>query len=212
MPQRKEPHHLQGSQRGEALQGSSAPASAVGQRARVKEGPARCARSVCRQEESARRTCTLHRRRLPGRHAGGARSGATRRPAPANILLYSISADPGERRKREIAIALLEDDQLALSAQVLQEFCVQATRPTRTDAIEHELAAGLIRTWLRFRVQNTTPQLMERALEIKAAHRLSYWDAAIVAAARTLGCQVLLSEDMAHGRELAGVRILDPFR
>jgi predicted nucleic acid-binding protein len=129
-----------------------------------------------------------------------------------NILLYSISTDPGERRKREIAVTLLEDDQLALSVQVLQEFYVQATRPIRTDAIEHELAVALIRTWLRFKVQITTPQLMERALEIKATHRLSYWDAAIVAAAQTLGCQVLLSEDMAHGRELDAVRILDPFR
>jgi predicted nucleic acid-binding protein len=137
---------------------------------------------------------------------------STTRFIDTNILLYSISTNPGERRKREIAITLLDDDQLALSVQVLQEFYVQATRPTRTDAIEHELAVSLIRTWLRFKVQNTTPQLMERALEVKATHRLSYWDAAIVAAAQALGCQVLLSEDMVHGRELDGVRILDPFR
>lgn len=129
-----------------------------------------------------------------------------------NILLYSISTDPGERRKRDIAVTLLDDDQLALSVQVLHEFYVQATRATRTDALDHELAGGLIRTWLRFKVQAITLEVMEGALEIKAAHKLSYWDAAIVAAARALGCQVLLSEDMAHGREIDGVRIVDPFR
>ena len=49
-----------------------------------------------------------------------------------NILLYSISGEPSERRKRDTAIALLDHDDLALSVQVLQEFYVQATRPTRT--------------------------------------------------------------------------------
>jgi len=50
------------------------------------------------------------------------------------------------------------------------------------------------------------------ALEIKAMYRLSYWDAAIVAAARALGCRELLSEDMTHGREVEGVTIINPFR
>ena len=40
----------------------------------------------------------------------------------------------------------------------------------------------------------------------------SYWDAAIVAAARALGCQELYSEDMSHGREVEGVTIINPFR
>jgi predicted nucleic acid-binding protein len=129
-----------------------------------------------------------------------------------NILLYSISQDPAESRKRDAAIALLEDDDLALSVQVLQEFYVQATRSTRTDALDHELAVGLIRTWLRFTIQELTLPVMLSALDIKASHRLSYWDAAIVAAARALGCREILSEDLSHGREIDGVRIHDPFR
>jgi predicted nucleic acid-binding protein len=101
---------------------------------------------------------------------------------------------------------------LGLSVQVLQEFYVQATRPTRTDALDHEIAVGLIRTWLRFEVQELTLPVILGAFEIKAAQRISYWDAAIVAAARALGCRELLSEDMSHGREIVGVRITDPFR
>jgi predicted nucleic acid-binding protein len=57
----------------------------------------------------------------------------------------------------------------------------------------------------------TLPVVLD-ALDIKAAFKLSYWDAAIVAAARALGCRDLLSEDMAHGREIEGVRIENPFR
>jgi predicted nucleic acid-binding protein len=129
-----------------------------------------------------------------------------------NILLYSISRDPAESAKRDRAIALIDGEDNALSVQVLQEFYVQATRPTRPDALPHDIAAGLIRTWLRFKVQDITAPVMTRALDIKAAHRLSYWDAAIVAAAGALGCRELYSEDMAHGREVEGVTIINPFR
>ena len=129
-----------------------------------------------------------------------------------NILLYSISRDPMEASKRDIAIALLDAENIALSVQVLQEFYVQATRATRPDALAHEIAVGLMRTWLRFKVQETRLPVMINALEIKVRYRLSYWDAAIVAAARALGCRELLSEDMSHGREVEGVTISNPFR
>ena len=129
-----------------------------------------------------------------------------------NILLYSISRDPTEAFKRDIAIALLDAENIALSVQVLQEFYVQATRATRSDPLPHQIAAGLIATWTRFRVQAITLAVLTGALEIKAAHGFSYWDSAIIAAARALGCRELYTEDMAHGREVEGVAIINPFR
>ncbi len=128
-----------------------------------------------------------------------------------NILLYSISRHPDETRKRERAIMLLDEEGGALSVQVLQEFYVQATRPSRADAIAHSVAAALIHTWMRFSVQDITSSILTRALDIKAKHGFSYWDSAIIAAARALGCRELYSEDMAHGRDVEGVLILDPF-
>jgi predicted nucleic acid-binding protein len=129
-----------------------------------------------------------------------------------NILLYSISRASLELRKREIAEALLDANDNAVSVQVLQEFYVQATRTTRPDALPHDIAAGLVRAWLRFKVQDTTRSVMLEALDITARHGLSYWDAAIIAAARALGCRELMSEDMTHGREVEGVTIVNPFR
>jgi predicted nucleic acid-binding protein len=128
-----------------------------------------------------------------------------------NILLYSISTSRDEVRKHTIAVELLESDDLALSVQVLQEFYVQATRQTRPDAIAHEIAVGLIRTWLRFSVQESTIDVMLAAFDIKARYQLSYWDAAIVAAARTAGCHEVLTEDMSHGLDVNGVAITNPF-
>jgi predicted nucleic acid-binding protein len=84
-----------------------------------------------------------------------------------NVLLYSISRNPAEHSKRRIAEALLDFDDNALSVQVLQEFYVQATRSTRADALPHDIAAGLVRAWLRFKVQDITHAIMLSALDIK---------------------------------------------
>ena len=129
-----------------------------------------------------------------------------------NILLYSVSSAQNERTKRETAERVLLETDNALSVQVLQEFYAQATRPTRAARLTHETAVRLIGTWLRFPVQSITVAVMSDALGIKATTGLSYWDCAIVAAAKALGCRELLSEDMAHGRDIGGVRIVNPFR
>jgi predicted nucleic acid-binding protein len=129
-----------------------------------------------------------------------------------NVLLYSISRAPDEISKRERALELLDRPDCALSIQVLQEFYVQATRASRPDALAHDVAAGLVRAWLRFEVLDMTVAVLIGALEIRAAHGFSYWDSAIVAAARALGCPELYTEDLSHGRVIEGVTIINPFR
>jgi predicted nucleic acid-binding protein len=129
-----------------------------------------------------------------------------------NVLLYALSTAPAEHAKRERARSLLDSDDLALSVQVLQEFYVQATRPSRRDRLSPAQAAGLIEAFVRFPVQETTLELVRAAIAAQRRFRLSYWDAAILEAARLLGCATLLSEDLAHGRDYGGVRVLDPFR
>jgi predicted nucleic acid-binding protein len=99
-----------------------------------------------------------------------------------------------------------------LSVQVLQEFYVQATRPSRTDCIEHQEAVDLIDSWLRFPVQELTVSLLHSALASKDRYHISYWDAAIIEAARAAGCREVLSEDLQDGHDYAGVLVVNPFR
>lgn len=40
---------------------------------------------------------------------------------------------------------------------------------------------------------------------------LSYWDALVVVSAASAGCAVLYTEDLNHGQEIAGVRVVNPF-
>jgi predicted nucleic acid-binding protein len=131
-----------------------------------------------------------------------------------NILLYAISKDPAERRKAEIAIAILDSplEQLALSVQVLQEFYVQATRVSRQGALPHRLAEDYVDHWQALQVQDTTFALFRSAVASSRRFGISYWDAAIIEAARMMGCDTVLSEDLNDGQAYGGVRVRNPFR
>jgi predicted nucleic acid-binding protein len=135
-----------------------------------------------------------------------------RRFVDTNVLLYAVSTVREERSKSETALRLLDEDDLALSVQVLQEFYVQATRSGKADRLDHDQAMTLIESWLRFPVQETTVELLQAAVDARKRFGLSYWDAAIIEAARLLGCRVVLSEDLTHGANYGGVRVLNPFR
>ena len=129
-----------------------------------------------------------------------------------NVLVYAANTSPREAAKSAVARSLLASDDLALSVQVLQEFYVQATRATRPNPMPHDQAVALVEAWLRFPTQDMTPSLMQAALATKARFRISYWDAAIVEAARVLGCRVVLTEDLKDGQDFDGVRVENPFR
>ena len=128
-----------------------------------------------------------------------------------NVLLYSISRDPAEITKSETARELLTGRDLALSVQVLQEFYVQATRETRKDLLTHRQAVELVTAFARFPVQETTVDLVRGAMATRDRFGLSYWDAAIIEAARILGCEAVLSEDLAAGQDYDGVKVTNPF-
>jgi len=132
--------------------------------------------------------------------------------ADTNILLYAISGDPDEQPKADRAKELMAERDLALSVQVLQEFYVQATRATRSDAIGHADAVALIESFRRFPVAPVTAEVMAAALATCDRFRISYWDAAILEAARSLGCEIVLSEDLSDAVDYGGVRVVNPFR
>ena len=129
-----------------------------------------------------------------------------------NVLLYAVSAEPAEESKTVAANELLGARDLALSVQVLQEFYVQATRESRLDPLTHEQAAALVGAFLRFTVAETTTPLMLAAIGARRRFGISYWDAAIIEAARSLGCSLVLSEDLSDGEDYDGVRVENPFR
>lgn len=132
--------------------------------------------------------------------------------ADTNVLLYAVSRDPEERRKAERARGILAERDLALSVQVLQEFYVQATRDGRADPLTHEQAANLVESFMRFPLIDVTREVMLAAISTRHRFLISYWDAAILEAARSLGCDTVLSEDLNDGQDYGGVTVENPFR
>jgi predicted nucleic acid-binding protein len=129
-----------------------------------------------------------------------------------NVLLYAVSSEPEEAPKARRANEILYAGDVALSAQVLQEFYVQATRASRPNRIAHEPAAKLVESFRRFPVAAVTAEVVLAALATCERFRISYWDAAILEASRSLGCSLVLSEDMNDGQDYDGVRVENPFR
>lgn len=129
-----------------------------------------------------------------------------------NVLLYAALRNEEEQAKVTRAKEILLAMDLAFSVQVLQEFYAQATRQNRPGRIPHEEATSLIKAFRRFPVQDVTVGLMLAALDTRARFQISYWDAAILEAARRLGCEVVLTEDLSDGQDYAGVRVENPFR
>ena len=128
-----------------------------------------------------------------------------------NVLLYGASLEPQDVSKRKIARILLNETDLAISVQVLQEFYSQATRPTRPRPLSHEEAMRFLARILTFQIQPITLEIFHSAVAISQRFQISYWDAAILAAARVLGCDAVYSEDLNPQQDYDGLRVVNPF-
>jgi predicted nucleic acid-binding protein len=130
-----------------------------------------------------------------------------------NIVLYAY--DQREPEKSTIARAILSDlwrtREGQLSTQVLQELYVNLTRKLRS-VVPRSKARALVGRYGRWPVHTITTGDILEATELEQRHSLSFWDALIVVAAARSGAELILSEDLQHGRTIAGVRIENPFR
>src|SRR5262245_6719365 len=128
-----------------------------------------------------------------------------------NVLLYSIDDDPANVAKRDRARQLLLTEPWGWSVQVAAEFFVNATSPKRPFRLAAADAAKLVDNWLAFPIQSMTPDIVRAAIDYHQRFGVSYWDAAILAAAKALGCRTVYSEDLNHGQYHDGVQVLNPF-
>jgi predicted nucleic acid-binding protein len=95
-----------------------------------------------------------------------------------------------------------------VSLQVLQEYFVNATGKLGLDPV---LARQKVETYSRLNVVEPVIADILAAIDFHRLHRISYWDALVLHCARKAGCRMLLTEDMQHGQEIDGVKIVNPF-
>lgn len=127
-----------------------------------------------------------------------------------DVLLYRASTDETELPKRRVAEALLRRDDIGLSAQVLAEFYHNATNKPGL-RMPAEKAAAIVDSLTLLPVIPITSEIVQSAIRLRQRYQISYWDGAILAAAKELGATTVLSEDLAHGQIYDGVTVLNPF-
>jgi predicted nucleic acid-binding protein len=128
-----------------------------------------------------------------------------------NIFVYADDSSNPVRRQK--AVALIEEyvqsNSLIISLQVIQEYYAAATRKLHVDP---ELAQAKVELMAQMRVVRLQERDIISAIELHRLHKLSFWDAMVVHAARLGGARVLFSEDLDHGRSWSGLTIVNPFR
>lgn len=127
-----------------------------------------------------------------------------------NVLIYAASKSPDDAAKSRRAREILRQPDLAFSSQVLQEFYSAAVTKHRL-GMSHSDAVAVLEALTEFPVCSITRTIVLDAIEARVRFQISYWDAAILMAARTLGCAVVYSEDLNAGQDYDGVRVINPF-
>lgn len=129
-----------------------------------------------------------------------------------NILLYA--RDSGQPMKQPIAHdwmrALWQSREGRLSFQVLNEYYVNVTQKLKP-GLPIEIARQDVRALLAWNPAKSDAGLLESAWVLADRYGFSWWDAQVVAAARRQDCNFLLSEDLQHGLDVAGMRVVNPF-
>jgi predicted nucleic acid-binding protein len=128
-----------------------------------------------------------------------------------NVLIYAL--DDADRKKQEAArdwrAELWKRRQGRISFQVLQEFYAKVTHKWPS---ARQNARSEVRDLLSWRPVTVDSLILEHAWKIQDRYPMSFWDALIVAAAKSASCRYLLTEDFQAGQDLDGLLVVNPFR
>jgi len=128
-----------------------------------------------------------------------------------NVLIYAF--DEGQPEKHSAARAwrdeLWRSGRGRISFQVLQEFYAKVAQKWPSG---REPARDEARDLLAWQPVVVDASLLELGWKIQDRFQISFWDALIVAAAKTSGCRYLLTEDLQPGQDFGGVLVVHPFQ
>lgn len=127
-----------------------------------------------------------------------------------NLLVYATDTAAGDRFL--VSAGVLDrasSCNCQIGVQAVSEFYSAATRKGKlTPKHAAEQANDILMLFTMFA---PTAGAVRAAMQLAVAGRASYWDALLLASAAEAGCTAMLTEDMADGATLLGVRIVNPF-
>ncbi len=127
-----------------------------------------------------------------------------------NVLVYAADRQAGNRHAAAHQLVTMAiGKNVGLTEQSLIEFLDSTTRKAKLSLAD---AATTLRGYLSYFTllmpQNT---IVEDAIALLTRHKLSVWDARMLAVCAAHGCSHLLSEDMQDGARYGGVTVVNPF-
>ncbi len=129
-----------------------------------------------------------------------------------NVLVSTF--DRSDSRKQVLAFGLVAEainGNGCLSWQVVQEFSNVALGRMKAGFTPSTLADYQSQVLFPLCKLYPDARLFTEALRVVEDTGYSWYDSLIVASALRLGCSILYSEDLQHGRVLAGMTIVNPF-
>jgi predicted nucleic acid-binding protein len=129
-----------------------------------------------------------------------------------NIFLYVYDEDAPEKQStaKDVIQRHGLESVLCISTQVIQEFYFSLSRKFARRIPEH----AILRATEGLRDLNTVQvdvEMIFEAIALSKKIQISFWDALIVQAALESHCNLLVTEDLQHGRKLGGLTIVNPF-
>lgn len=127
-----------------------------------------------------------------------------------NVLAYAEGVTDAARQARALEIvAGLDAGRVVVPIQVLGELhrvlTVKAGRTT-------DAARNAILSWRdALTTRDTSAAALLAAMDLVVDHRLSLWDALVLAVAAEAGCRLLLTEDLNEGFTWRGITVVNPF-
>jgi len=130
-----------------------------------------------------------------------------------NVFVYHF--DVTQQKKHEIASdwisRLWESRQGRLSVQVLQELYVTLTAKL-DPGLDRPSAQNIVRSLFAWQPVPPDESILSMAWNIEDRWQFAFWDALMVATAKSAGCTLLLTEDLQHDQLVEGIRVVSPFK
>lgn len=127
----------------------------------------------------------------------------------SDVLLYAAGgrAEAPEKHARALEILMMD---FGVSSQVLAEFYVHATRKGPV-SLAPEVAREWVAQLAKKPCQAVDAAVVQAGIALSQRYKTSYWDGAILAAAKRLGAKTVFSEDLNDGQDYDGVEVINPF-
>ncbi len=128
----------------------------------------------------------------------------------SNVLIYARDVvDVEKQRRAALWLQHLWDAETGrLSYQVLSESYAVLTSKNKLKGAQ---ARAYLQDFLAWHPVALDGTVMLAAWHTQDRYGFNWWDCLIVAAARIAECDYLLTEDLNHGQDLDGLRVIDPF-